>query len=136
YNYRLDEMRAALGRCQLEKLTRNNERRKDLVELYRRLLANVEEILLPFGHYRGDSAYHLMVAVAAAPEERARLAAALHGAAIQTSLHYPSVPDFEAFRNFCTTDIENSRSFSKRAITLPLFPTMKSAEVEEVCACL
>src|SRR5207245_3541623 len=90
---------------------------------------------LPFGHYRGDSAYHLMVAVTNAPEERARLAAALHSAAIQTSLHYPAVPDFAAFRNFCTTDIEKSRSFSRRAITLPLFPTMKSAEVEEVCAC-
>src|SRR5439155_9045020 len=126
--------RAALGRCQLEKLTRNNQRRKDLVRLYRRLLANVDDILIPFAHQRGDSAYHLMVAVATAPEERARLAAALQNSAIQTSLHYPSVPDFEAFQRFYTTDIEKTRSFSKRTITLPLFPTMKSVEVEEVCA--
>ena len=136
YNYRLDEIRAALGRCQLEKLTRNNARRKHLVALYRQLLANVEDLLIPFAHESGDSAYHLMVAVAATEEERTRLAAALRDAAIQTSLHYPSVPDFEAFRPFATGDIEKTRSFSRRTITLPLFPTMKSAEVEEVCACL
>jgi dTDP-4-amino-4,6-dideoxygalactose transaminase len=136
YNYRLDEMRAALGRCQLEKLTRNNQRRKDLVDRYRGLLASVDEILLPFAHHPDDSAYHLMVAVAATPDQRARLAAALQNSAIQTSLHYPAVPDFEAFRRFATANVEKTRSFSKRTITLPLFPTMKCAEVEEVCACL
>jgi dTDP-4-amino-4,6-dideoxygalactose transaminase len=136
YNYRLDEIRAALGRCQLAKLSRNNERRKALVALYRRRLAEVADLLVPFAHERGDSAYHLMVAVAADPPHRARLANALKDAAIQTSLHYPSIADFEAFRRLRTTNIEKTRAFSQRTITLPLFPTMEPSEVDEVCSCV
>jgi dTDP-4-amino-4,6-dideoxygalactose transaminase len=136
YNYRLDEMRAALGRCQLAKLPRNNQRRRELVALYRRRLAEEADLLIPFAHHPGESAYHLMVAVAADPAHRARLAETLKDAAIQTSLHYPSIPDFEAFRGLGTKNIETARAFSQRTLTLPLFPTMKTAEVEEVCSCL
>jgi dTDP-4-amino-4,6-dideoxygalactose transaminase len=136
YNYRLDEMRAALGRCQLSKLPRNNERRKRLVALYRRRLAEVEGLLVPFGRDAGDSAYHLMVAVASDPQHRARLADALKQAAIQTSLHYPSVPDFEAFRRLRTIDIDKTRAFSQRTLTLPLFPNLEPSKVGEVCSCL
>lgn len=136
YNYRLDELRAALGRCQLAKLARNNQRRKDLVSVYRRLLANGSGLLLPFAQDLGDNAYHLMVAVAADAESRARLASALKEAAIQTSLHYPCIADFEAFRSLAVKEIEKTRSFSQRTLTLPLFPTMRTADVEEVCSCL
>ena len=31
YNYRLDELHAALGRAQLKKLERNNQRRRNLL---------------------------------------------------------------------------------------------------------
>jgi dTDP-4-amino-4,6-dideoxygalactose transaminase len=136
YNYRLDEMRAALGRCQLMKLARNNQRRKELVAGYRRRLASVGQLLIPFADEQGDNAYHLMVAVAASREHRDWLAGSLKDAAIQTSLHYPCISDFEAFRSSRRTDVEKTQSFSKRIITLPLFPTMTSAEVEEVCSCL
>src|SRR4030065_397689 len=37
YNYRIDEMRSALGRVQLKKLSLNNQRRKHLTALYREL---------------------------------------------------------------------------------------------------
>ena len=35
YNYRIDEIRAALGKVQLEKLPTNNERRRHLTQVYR-----------------------------------------------------------------------------------------------------
>ena len=35
YNYRIDEIRAALGKVQLEKLPKNNERRRHLTQVYR-----------------------------------------------------------------------------------------------------
>ena len=38
YNYRIDEIRAALGRVQLGKLDANNVRRRALVHQYRCLL--------------------------------------------------------------------------------------------------
>jgi dTDP-4-amino-4,6-dideoxygalactose transaminase len=64
YNYRLDELRAALGRAQLAKLAANNRRRGELVRHYRDGLGDLHGWHLPFAGYDGDSAYHLMVMVA------------------------------------------------------------------------
>ncbi len=134
YNYRLDELRAALGSSQLKKLSHNNSRRADLVSAYRRNLAGLPDWVVPFSDYPGDSAYHLMVAVALNEESRNRVVRALKDARVQTSLHYPCVSDFEAFERYAADDLARSRSFAKRAITLPLFPGMQMCQIEEVCS--
>ena len=133
YNYRLDEIRAALGRVQLRKLDENNLRRRELVELYRNRLSGLPGWIIPFNTYAGSSACHLMVAVAPDEAARARALAALGQARIQTSLHYPCIPDFTAFTPFRQDGLERSRAFAARAITLPLYPGMTGEQVEIVC---
>jgi dTDP-4-amino-4,6-dideoxygalactose transaminase len=134
YNYRPDEIRAALGRVQLRKLGTNNLRRADLARLYQSRLAELPGWVTVFGGSRSGSSHHLMVAVA--PDERARSLASqsLKRALIQTSLHYPCITDFTAFEKFHHGSLENSRTFARRAITLPLYPGMSSSQVEETCA--
>lgn len=136
YNYRLDELHAALGRAQLEKLERNNRRRSGLVAAYRRCFAALPEWSVPFTSYAGDSAFHLMVVVA--PDEAARTAAAqaLREARVQTSLHYPCVPDFQAFQGYIPSDVPVSRSFARRALTLPLHPGLSESQVESIVSIL
>lgn len=134
YNYRLDEVRAALGRVQLQKLETNNLRRRDLVGAYRRNLADLPtDWIVPFKDYVGNSAYHLMAALA--PDERIRssVVQSLKEARIQTSLHYPCLSDFGAFRHLQIDEMEQSRSFAERTITLPLFSSMTTDQVDEVC---
>ncbi len=101
-NYRLDELRAAIGRAQLRALERNNRRRGDVVAAYRRRLAARDDWIVPFASYTGDSAHHLMAIVAPDEAARQRTAERLRGARIQTSLHYPCVADFSAFQLRCT----------------------------------
>src|SRR5690242_20643065 len=48
YNYRLDEVRAALGRAQLAKLDKNNRRRGELVAAYREGLGDLRGWTVPF----------------------------------------------------------------------------------------
>ena len=136
YNYRFDELRAALGRCQLVKLKKNNERRRALVSAYRQNLSTLPDWVIPFNSYRGDSAYHLMVAVAPTEEIRLQTVQNLAKQRIQTSLHYPFLPGFSAFKNFQTKGLARSVSFASRVITLPLFPTLTLSDVEEICACI
>lgn len=134
YNYRLDEVRAALGRVQLQKLESNNLRRRDLVAAYRRHLADLPtEWIIPFKDYDGNSAYHLMAAVAPDEHIRTNVVKALKESRIQTSLHYPCLTDFGAFGHLQIDQVEQSRSFARRAITLPLFPTMTMDQVDKVC---
>jgi dTDP-4-amino-4,6-dideoxygalactose transaminase len=133
YNYRMDEIHAALASCQLDKLPTNNARRSKLVAAYRAQLTELADWTLPFASHASESAFHLMTAVAPDRESRQRLEAELRAARIQTSLHYPCVADFEAFAATPSDGLERSRSFASRTITLPLYPTMTHDQVAAVC---
>lgn len=133
YNYRMDELHGALGRCQLQRLPENNRRRQALVTGYRQALSGLDGWIVPFAEYRGESACHLSVALAPDTPTRDRVAKTLKASGIQTSLHYPSIGGFEAFRRFGVQGIDRTEAFASRVITLPLFPTMTAGQVGEVC---
>ncbi len=134
YNYRFDELRAALGRCQLAKLKGNNRRREELVSAYRKNLSSFPGWIIPFKDYSGDSTYHLMVALAPTEEVRLKTVENLTKQRIQTSFHYPFLPEMSAFKNYRSQGLARSVSFASRVITLPLFPTLPLQHVEEICA--
>ncbi len=136
FNYRMDEIRAALGRTQLKKLEHSNRLRKQLVSLYRRYLTAAPGWVVPFNDHAHESSYHLMVAIAPDPEARGMVAKGLKEVRIQTSMHYPCLSGFKAFERFAASDLKNSYSFSTRALTLPLYPTMTASQIEEVCSTL
>jgi dTDP-4-amino-4,6-dideoxygalactose transaminase len=77
-----------------------------------------------------------MVAVAPDPEARARAAGALKEAGVQTSLHYPSVPTFEAFRAGGGEGLPLSEQYGRRTLTLPLYPTLAADDIEFICSIL
>src|SRR5690606_29514473 len=60
YNYRLDEIRSAIGREQLKKLPAGNAKRENLVEQYRKAFEEMApELGLPFKEQRGISSQHI-----------------------------------------------------------------------------
>lgn len=135
FNYRLDDLHAALGRAQLSKLANGNRRRAELSRLYRRRLAQSPNWIVPFGNDATSSAYHLMPVVAPDADTRNRVVAALKSQGIQTSFHYPSIPTFASFTEHYG-DCSKSTQFASRVITLPLYPLLRDEEVETVCAAL
>jgi dTDP-4-amino-4,6-dideoxygalactose transaminase len=136
YNYRLDEIRASLGRVQLRRLKHNNYLRQQIVMAYRHYLSDLPGWIIPFDEHSGDSAYHLMVILAPNEKVRREKVQVLKDAGVQTSLHYPSLTSFSAFDRFLLDRVETSETFAKRAITLPLYPAMTVSQVEEICSLL
>jgi dTDP-4-amino-4,6-dideoxygalactose transaminase len=124
YNYRLDELHAALGRAQLKKLDRNNQRRRNLVGSYRQAVQSLAGWTMPLADAIEYSSGHLMVIVAPDPDIRERAVQALRQSGIQSSMHYPCVADFAGFAAAPDVDLKVTRQFTRRAITLPLYPTM------------
>ena len=59
FNYRIDEIRSALGLEQLKKLAANNHRRKICTERYWHKL-NSSRVGLPFNDVAGSPSYHLL----------------------------------------------------------------------------
>ena len=99
YNYRIDEMRSALGRVQLGKLSANNRRRAALTALYRDLLAELApQVQMPFAAARGTSCYHILPILLPAGSNRIGFMEAMKGSGVQTSIHYPPVHEFQNYR--------------------------------------
>lgn len=136
YNYRLDEIRAAIGRVQLRKLEANNARRADLVAHYRqRIREMVPEIELPFEGHRGLSAYHLMPILLPEGTQRELFMASMKAKGIQTSIHYPPIHRFSAYRQLAEEQgavLPLTEDVTRREVTLPLYPALTHEQVDEV----
>ena len=136
YNYRLDELHAALGRAQLTKLERNNQHRRDLLASYRRAVQSLAGWTMPFADAIEFSSGHLMVIVAPDPEIRRRAVQALRESGIQSSMHYPCIADFSGFGGSSRERLEVTRQFTSLAITLPLYPTLDPDRINEIVEAL
>lgn len=134
FNYRIDEVRAALGLVQLAKLPEANAARAALVMKYfSRLDRMIEFLSVPFRYYdRGTPTYHIMPVLLSKEINRAELIIRMKEDGIQTSIHYPSIQSFTAYKDkVAKTPI--SQYISEHELTLPLYPTMTLAEVDLVC---
>jgi len=137
FNYRLDEIHSALGLAQLEKLLDNNQRRTTIVARYRAELAGIPGLALPFGVPAGGSqpAYHLFPVILDPVINRAVFMARLRSQGIQSSIHYPPIHQFTAFRDEqINARLPVTEEAGQREVTLPLFPTMTDRQIEAVVA--
>lgn len=136
-NYRIDEIRAALGLVQLDKLPEANRRRAMLVKQYRDLLEDAPGIDVPFRHYNmGEPSYHIFPILLSKSVDRQAIMAGLKDRGIQSSIHYPPFQGFAAYRKAGLPDTPIAHDISSRELTLPLFPTMTFEQVEFVCSTL
>ncbi len=128
YNYRIDEIRAALGREQLKKLPAGNVRREVLVERYREEFAErLPALGLPFSEKRGLSSQHIFPVLLPEGADRQSFREALKADGIQTSFHYPPVHHFRIYRQE-GEELWMTENAARRQVTLPLFPGMTDAQ--------
>ena len=137
-NYRMDEMRAAIGSVQLDKLPASNARRGELTERYRSNFRRFP-VLIPFGDQASNaiSVYHILPVLLPKKTDRIAVIGALKEKRIQSSIHYPPFWDFSAYQGqFSPNDSPVTADICRRQLTLPLFPTMTEDEVDQVCNAL
>ena len=135
FNYRLDELHAALGRAQLAALPANNAARARALARYREGLPKGWS--LPFSAQQRPTSGHLAVLIAPTPEERDAARAAMADARVQTSFHYPLVTSFTAFAEYAgSTSLAVSEEFASRALTIPLHPRLSEEEQDLVLSLL
>jgi len=136
YNYRIDEIRAALGLAQLHKLSRNNALRRVWTERYRAGLegAGVE---LPFKDHPGQPAYHLLPVLLPVGVERKLVIDRMREQRVQTSIHYPPTHCFTYYnKRYGSVSLPKTEAAAGRELTLPLYPTMGEAAVDLVVEAL
>jgi len=135
YNYRMDEIRAALGLVQLGKLPANNARRGQITEQYWAALENAA-VGLPFRdtvvgctHPRSP-AYHIFPMLLPEGVSRLPFIDSMRAAGIQTSIHYPPIHQFQVYREkYSNVALLRTEQAAEREITLPLYPTMTDEQI-------
>lgn len=136
YNYRIDEMRAALGIVQLAKLDKNNQRRRELTGIYQELISErIPEMVVPFVEHRGLTAAHIMPVMLPQGTNRSRFMEGMKTREIQTSHHYPPIHRFTAYVQnpaIKAAELPVTDEAAEREVTLPLYPGLRDEDVETI----
>lgn len=134
YNYRLDDIRAAIAIEQLKKLPADLARRAEIRRHYEQRLCGVEGLCVPFagnGGYVSNYIFPVVLASGGAARRDA-VREALHAAGIQTSVHYPAVHRFSIYAG-CAAELPQTEFVCDHEITLPMYAALTDAQVDFIC---
>ncbi|HEX4484118.1 MAG TPA: DegT/DnrJ/EryC1/StrS aminotransferase family protein [Solirubrobacteraceae bacterium] len=138
FNYRLDEPRSALLLSRMQRLEAEIERRRELTLRYRSLLKDVEGIILPFddADVAGSSAYVIPIMIDE-DGRQAEVSSAMRARGIQTSIFYPSIHRFTAYRErYPDVSLPITELASRTELTLPFYPHMSDDDQDRVVTAL
>jgi len=131
-NHRMDELQAAILRAKLPHLSRWNSLRRDIADLYRKLLAPINYIIeLPKDH--PDHVYHIF---AIRTKDRGCLAGYLSGWGIQTAVRYPVPMHLQPalrYLGYHKGDFPNAEAWANENLSLPMYPELSTSQIEYVC---
>jgi UDP-4-amino-4,6-dideoxy-N-acetyl-beta-L-altrosamine transaminase len=140
FNYRMTDVQAALGNSQLRRLEAMQARRESLAARYDTLLKDLPLVLPPRLSDRRSSWHLYSVEVDESRTSATRLAVfqALRNAQIGANVHYIPIhtQPFYARMGFARGDFPASERYYARAISLPLFPALTSAQQDLVVSTL
>jgi len=136
YNYRIDEIRAALGIVQLSKLDDYNNQRRYLTRIYTDLLQELAPaITIPFSDHHGISSAHIMPILLPEGSDRVHFMEQMKSRGIQTSIHYPPIHIFTAYQEFLRNkdvSLPVTEMVASREVTLPLYPSLECEDIEAI----
>jgi dTDP-4-amino-4,6-dideoxygalactose transaminase len=135
FNYRLDEIRAALGLVQLRRLRDENARRARVSARYRKALHGTAGITMPFPDPDAQerSSHHLAVVLLPERTDRMAVRERLTEKRIQTSVHYPPIHRFSAYEEVGgRRELPRTEAVADRLLTLPLYAALTDEQVDTV----
>jgi len=130
FTMRLNTVNAAIGRVQLKHLDGKNSRRREIVGIYRKKLA--EDCILP-ENLEGKSVYHQIVIK---HEKRDEIRKKLTENEIGSAIYYEKpIHMHEIYQEYGLT-LPNSEKFSKEIMSLPSYPSLTDEQVEIIAECV
>jgi len=135
WKYNLSNVLASLLVSQLPKLAERRDRREEICRRYEEAFreAGVEFPIVPVGMTSGRHLFTIWVD----PEKRDRILGAIQGRGIGVAVNYRAVHLTKYYRErfgFSRGDFPAAESIGDRTITIPLWPAMTEAQVDEVIA--
>lgn len=131
YNYRLEELQAAVLRVKLRHLEKWISMRRKNAYLYNEMLKECD-VILPVERGYNKHVYHLYVIRA---KNRQKLAERLNSKGIQTSIHYPTpihLQEAYSFLNYKKGSFPIAEKCVEEILSLPMYPELREDEISAV----
>ncbi|MFL0269776.1 DegT/DnrJ/EryC1/StrS family aminotransferase [Candidatus Clostridium radicumherbarum] len=133
----MTDIMSAIGIVQLERFDDMLVKRKNIFELYNKILGEKEWAVLPFKAYNGtETCYHLYpLRIKGFTEEKRDLLIEKMGEIdIATNVHFMPLPMFTAYKNlgYKVEDYPNAYEQYKNEISLPLYSLLTLEDAEYV----
>lgn len=130
WKYQMNDIAAALGIIQLDRLKENNRKREEITYQYNRALANIPWIETPVVKEYAKSSYHnYVIKVPARLRDAVSEYLGRHG--IATSVHYVPSHHYRIFSNF-PHNVPVTEKVWKQILLLPIFPNLSIGEQKKV----
>lgn len=134
WNLRIDEPRAALLRSRMARMAADVDARRALTCRYRELLAGTAGVIVPYAdeEVARSSCYVMPLVLADVGRQEAvrRWMRERHG--VQTSLLYPAVHEFTAYRERFGASLPRAERLARTELTVPLFGFMTHDQQDRV----
>lgn len=131
-NSRMDGLQAAILSVKLKKLHQWTESRREIADLYTKMLSDINQITLPKKMPDREHVWHLYVIKT---EERDNLRKYMGNANIETIVNYPvALPFLKAYQRFnhIPEDFPNAYKNQSRVLSLPIYPEIKRDAVKKI----
>ncbi|SVB89711.1 uncharacterized protein METZ01_LOCUS242565, partial [marine metagenome] len=136
YNFRLDEIRSALGISQLRKLTILNKKRLSAFLYYNKGLKNIPGLIIPNEkNFKNNSCHLYIIRITTnAKISRDRLFYDLQKNGIGSSVHYKPLHEFTLFRKkgISRDSLSVSKRMYKEILSLPMYPQLTRSKQDLV----
>lgn len=134
YNFRMDDIRAAIAIEQLKKLPKDLEARLAVRARYVERLAGMERVAVPFADNTEFVSNYIfpIVILNSTREQRDALREFMHAEGIQTSVHYPAAHRFSTYRELGAV-LPQTEYVTENEITLPMYAALTMEQVDFIC---
>jgi dTDP-4-amino-4,6-dideoxygalactose transaminase len=131
YNYRMDDIRASLAVVQMKKLEDDLNLRMEVRKKYINGLSMIDGIVIPYQDVQEFSSNYIFPIVIknSTKENRNKVRDKMHEYGIQTSIHYPAIHRFSAYREF-TRALPVTEYVADNEFTIPMYASLKDEEIQ------
>ena len=135
YKYNMTDIQAAMGLCQLMKLNKQHERRRNFAQIYQKELAKFPQIRTPVAPDNPrEHAWHLYI-IQLQTGNRDAFVEALSEANIECSVHYIPLHLFDFYQEqygYRVGDFPYAEAAFERVVSLPLHPGLTEEDIHIV----
>ncbi len=142
YNYRMDEMSAALGLAQMRRFDEMMEKRERIARMYIQRLSGIESLVLPTIEPESAMTWFVFVVRLTTDytvEDRDRIVEGLRMHDVGSATYFPCIHLQPAYREkfgFKPGDFPIAESISNRTIALPFFNDLTEREIDLIAQTL